>query len=61
MDEDWPKGHDVGSCDCQRCQGVINEWGEEAMGFQTWFDRLPEEQLRRYFGLTREVLDGSPG
>lgn len=41
-------------CGCSYCTAVYDEWGAQAEGFQRWFDNLPEEQLNRFFGLTRE-------
>lgn len=54
-----PRQSDAGhpatpGCGCERCTAVFDEWGRQAREFQQWFDALPDERLRTFFGLERQ-------
>lgn len=35
-------------------RAALDEWAEQALGFQRWLTGLDDEHLRRYFGLKHE-------
>ena len=41
---------DQPDCQCDHCLAVIEEWTEQAIGFEHWLGGLTPEQRDRYFG-----------